>query len=228
MSFDKKFLDSATACDTKLGSLLENDEIDTYSVKVKQRSGKRQSVTKTISSLENKAPSNINELKFAIKKLTSLRAELDKLNSEIEVHMLSNSSLSGNDYEKFTDTNDGYSDRIDLKLCELEGNLEQMVRPAVRASPQNSVNQPVGLPNLELPQLELPKFNGKPERYSSFMKSLEDILNKFNLTEFERYSYLRQQVSGPARQIVNSLPTDNLTFTAAKQLLYNAFSDKTT
>ena len=142
--------------------------------------------------------------------------------------MLSNSSLSGNDYEKFTDANDGYSDRIDLKLCELEGNLEQMVQPAVRASPQNSVNQPVGLPNLELPQLELPKFNGKPERYSSFMKSLEDILNKFNLTEFERYSYLRQQVSGPARQIVNSLPTDNLTFTAAKQLLYNAFSDKTT
>ena len=51
-------------------------------------------------------------------------------------------------------------------------------------------------------------------------------MNKFNLSSFEKYSYLKQQVRGPAKCIVESLSDDDLTYGAAKALLEDAFSDK--
>ena len=51
-------------------------------------------------------------------------------------------------------------------------------------------------------------------------------MNKFNLSSFEKYSYLKQQVRGPAKCIVESLSDDDLTYEAAKALLEDAFSDK--
>ena len=71
-------------------------------------------------------------------------------------------------------------------------------------------------------------FDGKPEKYRMFIDSLDSILNKFILTSFEKYSHLHQQVSGSARDIVESLPDENLSYESAKNLLESALSDKNT
>ena len=56
---------------------------------------------------------------------------------------------------------------------------------------------------------------------------MELVLRKFKLTDYGKYLYLKQQVTGPAKEIIESLPTDDLTFDAAKKLLSDAFSDAT-
>lgn len=43
-------------------------------------------------------------------------------------------------------------------------------------------------------------------------------------TQFEKFSYLSQQVSGPAKEIVDSVPDGNLNYDTAKGLLKDAFS----
>ena len=80
--------------------------------------------------------------------------------------------------------------------------------------PTNNWSNP--LHKLKLPEVPFPVFDGKPETYRRFIDSLESILYKFILTSFEKFSYLRQQVSGSARDIVESLPDENLSYESVK------------
>lgn len=82
--------------------------------------------------------------------------------------------------------------------------------------------------NLRLPMLPLPKFSNKSdENYDSFMDTFEGILDKYNLSQLEKYMYLEGQLSGEALILVKSLSRENRSFDSAKNLLKQAFSSPT-
>ena len=112
-----------------------------------------------------------------------------------------------------------------MAIIELDS---MFVEPAVPHNNQTHVRENSNVhSNLKIQPINFPSFDGRPEKFRRFIDSLESILNKFNLTSFEKYSYLLQQVSGPARKIVESVSDDSMTYEAAKALLESAFSDKT-
>ena len=217
--------DKANKETAELKDLISDDD---YLLKIKQRSYKRQSVTKTINSIENKLPDAENDLKFNINKLKCLKLELISLNESIQSSLLRKKKLGDKDFNDFCALCETYDDNIERTLCALTSKLEEVLHPSNfisgNAPPQTSNSS---LPRLKIPELKLPTFDGKPEKYKSFIVSLELVLGKFNLTDYEKYLYLKQQVTGPAKEIIESLPTDDLTFDAAKKLLSDAFSDTT-
>ena len=79
---------------------------------------------------------------------------------------------------------------------------------------------------IKLPILELPTYDGTPENFERFISALDSIFDKRNLSSYEKYSYLLQCLSGPAKQIIDSMPTGNLNYEDARKLLSDAFSSK--
>jgi len=192
-------------------------------IKIRLRANKRQSVTKTINTIESDFPSNSEQITFCITKLTKLQTDLCTLDSEVENFMLLNQLWSDSDLECQTEIADQYQDRISLILIRLNTALTSLSRPVVNSGPAASVLKP----KLKLPDIELPFFDNNPENYSKFINDLEQILDKFEFTEFERFTYLKKQVSGAAREIVESVPLGDMKYTDAKKLLFDAFADKT-
>ena len=91
----------------------------------------------------------------------------------------------------------------------------------------NTTSSGSSLPKLRLPNVELPSFGGKPEEYFKFIDNFETILSKFDLTQFEKFSYLQKHVFGPAKEIIESVPLGGgNSYDTAKQLLSDAFSRK--
>ena len=79
-----------------------------------------------------------------------------------------------------------------------------------------------------LGKLELPKFNGDLDDYNRFIVSFEAIISKYQLSPFEKYSYLIKQLSGNARALIETIPASDLTYDTAKRLLDEAFCNKLT
>ena len=86
---------------------------------------------------------------------------------------------------------------------------------------------PAGIAKLKLPEIQFVYLNGKPEKFRRFTDSFDSILNIFNLTSFEKYSYLCEQLTGTAKDIITALLDENHSYEGAKALLKSAFADKT-
>ena len=50
-------------------------------------------------------------------------------------------------------------------------------------------------------------------------------MNKFNLTPFQKFSYLEKQLSGSAKDLGNSIPMSDMDYQTARALLDKAFLD---
>ena len=82
---------------------------------------------------------------------------------------------------------------------------------------------------LDLPKIQLPTFsNGKNESYRKFINQFESIVNKHRLNSYEKFVYLRGQLDGGPKSLVDSLDNENQRYEAATELLSQAFDDETT
>ena len=78
---------------------------------------------------------------------------------------------------------------------------------------------------LKSPVCPLPKFESKEgEDLTKFLQNLEDVLSKYNYPDYEKYLLLKQQVSGRALTLINSLSVKEQAFDKAKSLLEKAFA----
>jgi len=198
-------------------------------VKIRLRSSKRQSLTKTLKSLEQKFPDTLEQILFYKSKLKKLESELSSLDNDIELLMLSSGVWDDNELETQSSVKEQYSDDLTLALIKLNDaeagfNLNGS-QPSV---PNSQTPGPATRPKLKLPDIELPKFDSNPENYFKFISDLEKILDKFDLTQYEKFSYLKNHVSGSARDIVDSIPIGDRNYDDAKKLLHDAYANKTT
>jgi len=177
-------------------------------VNIRLRANKRQSLTKTLNLIDSSFPETNENILFCINKLKKLETELQSLDTEIVNFMLSNGLWTDDQLESQSSVSENYQDKLSLALIRLDSALNNVRtnNPNVQSgSIAASGSAPLPLkPRLKLPDIELPMFDNSPENYNKFICDLEKILDKFELTQYEKFSYLRGRVSGSAREIVDS------------------------
>ena len=81
------------------------------------------------------------------------------------------------------------------------------------------------LPKMKLPELPLPKYGRlEGENLVQFFSNFEDIITKYNLSEYERFIYLERQLSNEPLILIKSLTGTQRCYGQAKELLCKAFA----
>ena len=82
---------------------------------------------------------------------------------------------------------------------------------------------------LKSPIAPLPKFGSKEgEDLTKFLFQFEETLSKFNYTDYDKLLLLKQQISGKALTLVESLEIDKQSYVHAKALLQSALASPVT
>lgn len=77
-----------------------------------------------------------------------------------------------------------------------------------------------------MPELPLPEYNhASGECLDSFLYKFETTIAKHNLSEYEKYLYLKRQLKGEPLTLVNSLDVSKQSYSEAVALLKQAFAD---
>lgn len=91
--------------------------------------------------------------------------------------------------------------------------------------PSNNVGNHVRSSMLKLPEMPLPKFsNEKGESLISFISSFEGVINKHNLSTYEKFVYLKRQLSGEPLTLISSLEESRQSYENGTDLLKQAFA----
>lgn len=186
------------------------------------RTGKRQSVTKTALKIET----SLNEMscldcKNAIEKLCELKGQLIDYDKQINQLMLQHGGWTETEFLKEASVDETYTDQIRCHITSIESKMASL-----GISVQPSGSGTVSNHKVTLPKIELPMFDGKPESYNKFILSFENLISKYNLSSYEKFSYLSQQLTGSAKIIIESLSLNDMSYTSAKKLLDSAYSNK--
>ena len=108
-----------------------------------------------------------------------------------------------------------YKDKISEMLLLLEVNVTRSTCDNLNENPRNLLKNPVA---------PLPKFNSSDdESLELFLQQFEETTGKFSYTDYDRLLLLKQQVSGKALILIDSLEADKR-YSHAKELLKTAFA----
>ena len=173
-------------------------------------------------------PVRVAALNAYLTSLNDLSVNLEKLNADISDFMLSNGLWDDDRFELELVYCQQFRDQLIVGIEEVKDELVKIQAALAASTPSSGNNNPGPQPNMQkisLPKLELPVFDGTPGKYSKFISQFEGILNKFNISSFEKFSYLEKQLKGPAKDLINSLSISSMDYDAAKDLLDKAFFD---
>ena len=88
---------------------------------------------------------------------------------------------------------------------------------------------PPRLTKLKLPEIPLPIYsNAKDETLDQFFENFENIIVKYQLSDYEKFIYLKKQLQGEPLTLISSLSGSKQSFEGAKLLLRKAFADALT
>lgn len=209
--------------DTELLDLVKTDSKKEIKLLTTARSGKRQSATKTIAKIDYNNITII-ECEFFLAKLNNIKNDLINLDEKIGSYMVSNDLWDREKFVELTSVDERYLDKVDMSIQSL-----------LHFKNTNGINNNVNVNNdsstfsqhkITLPHIDLPSFDGRPESYNKFIVSFENLLSKYSLSSFEKFSLLSKQLKGPAKKLVDALALKDLTYEGAIMMLNEAFSNK--
>ena len=164
-----------------------------------------------------------SQAKDYINKLNVLKLDINDINIKI-------SSLlddSDSDQESKIEQDEEYDDLIYQSLEKLELMVPQS--SALPNGPATSFNDGASSNRLKLPAVALPEFsNDKTDNLEKFFYSFESIINKHNLSPYEKFVHLKSQLKKAPKILVESLESNEQTYDAAKKLLTDAFASPVT
>lgn len=172
----------------------------------------------------NIASCNTDECHVVTENLNSLRVKLNDLNDKVSRGLWVGEADRGA-LDAEIDTCDFYDTEIakairlvNNRLCELNPVAAPLSPPIIGAPGPNIANQ------IKLPQLPMPEYgNREGENLSNFFSNFENVINKYSLSEFEKFVFLSRQLSGHPLTIIKSLQSSQQSYTEAKNLLRKAF-----
>jgi len=167
------------------------------------------------------------------RKLKEFRSQLTSLSSELnDINIQINSVMpDGVSVDEVWAQEDVYRENISVCLGLLAEWIEEAPpNPPSNSHAQNIVTIPPRNSNqLKLPPIELPIFsNDSGDNLEKFFYAFEAITDKNNLSSYEKFVYLRNQVRKGPEALLNSLETNNQTYAHAKKLLQDAFASPLT
>ena len=78
---------------------------------------------------------------------------------------------------------------------------------------------------LKLPEIPLPKFDNKDDQcLIQFFLNFEGVINKYNLSEYEKFIYLEKQLGNEPLTLIKSLTGSKRSYNDAKDILNQAFA----
>ena len=157
------------------------------------------------------------KVEFA-ERLTKLRQEIEPLNREI-LTLLYESKSETAVYQKEYDEASSYQSVIDLSLAK----LQDQSGPTTATQNIHGSNTH----GLKLPTVPLPDFsNAEGENLTTFFNNFESVVNKFNLSTYEKFLLLQEHLKNVPLILIKSLEQRSQNYESAKELLENAFADK--
>ena len=197
----------------------ENPILDEY---IHSRKYVRQKITRLCNKIDNNIDSfSDSEKKFNYTKLYELQKEVHKLDTQIYDCKIED-KITPEQLVQCVEEDETYTDRIQALLLKLDVSI-----PFV--PPVNDNIIPGVANKLRLPIVPLPQFsNDKNENFEKFIYSFESIIDKHQLTPYEKFIYLKNQLDKSPKILVESLEADCQTFDNAKELLTKAFASSVT
>ena len=190
----------------------------------------RSKCTKTCNSAESQMDSlSSHEIKSTIEGLKDLRIKFDKSNDEISrlIWATKNKEALNSEYTRCDEYDCKITNTIQLLEDKLQSSLNEQTgaNSLIAQNPGSSLRQG----QLKLPLLPLPEYgHADGESLENFITNFETILQKYNLTSFEKYVYLEMQLKGEALMLIKSLYGKNQSYEEAIKLLTKAFASPTT
>jgi len=161
-------------------------------------------------------------------KLSSHLVKLQELDSEIQTSKWSGEeNLDGLNEE--LDSCEEYADRIRLCMAELNNEVPP-VPTHDQARPVRTVNAfDAARSLLKSPTAPLPKYSGQEsEDLTRFLSQFQETISKFNYPNYDKFLLLKQQLSGRALILVESLEVNRQTYDEAVELLKAALDSPVT
>jgi hypothetical protein len=154
-------------------------------------------------------------------KLNLLKAELSVLNKQI-FSLQADEHGSDSELESIIDADDLYEDHIYFSISK----LQEVDNGVISGGNTFSRDLP---DKLKLPNVPLPTFaDPKEESLEKFLHNFESIINKHVLSRYEKFIYLKNQLSGAPRTLVDSLDISKQSYDCAKDILCKAFGSTLT
>ena len=188
-----------------------------------KRRGKRGAVTKNVNYVYlNFSTLSVDDCRSYVFKLQQLKADLDELDDKIIALAIDKAVYTEEEFDAHLEINELYSDKVNSAIFSLNS------RTAASSSGSTVSHDSSNVTKAKLPQVELPTFSGSVEEFEKFIATFEAIINKHGLSGYEKYVYLKKQLTGSPKVLIESLPLNELTYESAKKLLTDAYCDKTT
>ena len=193
----------------------------------------RRYVRQRVTKLSNKINAELQVLNLQQKseyldRLKEFKYNLNGLNKSI-YKLSKNQGIDEDVLDSLLDDDDHYDELISSVTGQLQGPVVQNSNINPYASPDMSppMHFPVNNMNsnkLKLPVIPLPEFgNGKEQSFRKFIRSFENLIEKHNISSYEKFILLRKQLSGGPRTLIDSIDVEEQCFETAKQLLEKAF-----
>ncbi|XP_024877039.1 uncharacterized protein LOC112457936 [Temnothorax curvispinosus] len=136
----------------------------------------------------------VEALKAKIKFVQNSWSQFDRVQSQIE-------TLDGDDAERPV---------IEDRYCLLLGRARALVNTLTRPAGANREHADVGNANngikVKLPAMNLPVFDGNPEKWLEFRDSFQGLIDgNRELTNIQRMYYLRSSLKDRAAEVIQSL-----------------------
>ena len=173
---------------------------------------------------------SLTECNVNLENLGKLSEELTKINDDIGNLLMITEGENSLDQE-LSDA-EVYEEYLQTLTCKLRERISTL--SATELSPgtvpgSGSYPVPSGPvrenTKMKLPEMPLPYYSHtKGESILEFFSNFEDIINKYTLSEYERYVFLERQLSGDPRMLIKSLTGSNRCYAKAKELLNKAFA----
>ena len=167
-----------------------------------------------------------------ITQLNSLSSELNEVNIQINTVLPKSMNL-----DDVLAQEDLYRDNISQCIdCLLPFATTEPPSSPHHSSVNHSIHSPppnsppiVHHNHLKLPPIEMPTFSNNPgDNLEKFLYAFEAIIDKNNLSPYEKFIYLQNQVHKGPKALLASLTPSCQTYAHAKNLLQDAFASPLT
>ena len=188
----------------------------------------RQRVTKLCHKVDNEVDLSNEEKTVYTDRLKDLRDELKKIHNEV-ITLLIKLKYSDDKIEKAESELDFYNEKLQVSLVNVQPIIGNLYNP--NSSSTSSVGNDNNVPQsrFKLPEVPLPKFSNEPEEdFHKFIYSFESIVEKQNLTPYEKFIFLRKSLDKAPKILIDSLDVNEQTYATAKALLERAFGSDIT
>ena len=182
-----------------------------------QRRLKRMDITKTTDKVNTEMEDylKIEKMQFRAK-LQKLQQEVSELDSKI-FELLFNAKRSSSEIEMEYITTEEYDCKLVFTITALQNSID-----SEKVSTNNARTVPATT-KLKLPRIPLPEYAHKEgEDLFKFFTNFEQILQKYELTEYEKFVYLQNQLSNEPLTLIKSLKLADQNYATAKALLEQA------